>query len=82
MFSSPAIPSERFSQTIDLDGVTIRANRSFVDNRVIFPTEGPGTQYLFVHALARPLVERIAEDLRAKLNAPTPRRSRILSRNP
>jgi hypothetical protein len=59
-----------FSQTIELDGSMVSHEPKFLsENLIIFPAAGKGPKYLFV--FARPsaaLVERIVEDLRARLN--------------
>ncbi|MBA2744348.1 MAG: DUF4126 domain-containing protein [Chthoniobacterales bacterium] len=61
-----------FSQAIDLDGLMVLREPKFLsDNLVIFPATGKGPKYLFVFPRSSgPVVEEIAEYLRARLTAP------------
>lgn len=59
-----------FSQTIDLEGSTVRREPQFLsENLVIIPREGRGPKYSFFFTRSRAaLVEQIVEDLREKLS--------------
>ncbi len=61
-----------FSQTIELDGMTVARDPKFLsENLVIYPASGKGPKYLFVFPRSSgPLVEEMVEHLRAKLSAP------------
>ncbi|MGZ5022948.1 MAG: DUF4126 domain-containing protein [Chthoniobacterales bacterium] len=61
-----------FSQTIELDGMTIAREPKFLsENLVIFPAAGKGPKYLFIFPRSSgTLVEEIAEDLRERVSAP------------
>ena len=63
-----------FSRTIALEGSTVAREPQFLsENLVIVPSEGRGPKYSFLFTRSRgALVELIAENLRAKLNGPTP----------
>jgi hypothetical protein len=63
-----------FSQTIDLDGLMVLREPKFLsDNLVIFPSTGKGPKYLFMFPRSSgPVVEEIADYLRARLVTPAP----------
>src|SRR5205807_6767565 len=63
-----------FCQTIDLEGSTVSREPQFLsENLGIVPNEGRGPKYSFLFTRSRgALVERIAEDVREKLDRHTP----------
>ena len=59
-----------FSRTIDLDGLTIRREPKFLSENLVLSGQ---RKYLFLFARSRSAwVDRIAEDLRARIVRPAP----------
>jgi hypothetical protein len=63
-----------FSQTIELDGMTVARDPKFLsENLIIFPATGKGPKYLFIFPRSSSaLVEDVSEHLRTKLSSPSP----------